>query len=155
MIAQGSATLSANALDFLADSATYAISLWAIGRSLTVRTGAAISLLGLFGVLANLAAAALLVRYRGGDANVRSSGSARATTAVSHHRKAAHSHLPRRSTASIHRAARLFLPHAEVPVGTTLHWNHKPTELGRSPQSRPFFGRNHVSFSGKCARMPA
>jgi Co/Zn/Cd efflux system component len=103
-LAEGSASLSANALDFLADSATYAISLWVIGRSLTVRTGAAlfkglslgavalsvggfatwralagaapsgeaISLLGLFGALANLAAAALLVRYRGGDANVRS-----------------------------------------------------------------------------------
>jgi Co/Zn/Cd efflux system component len=101
---QGSASLSANALDFLADSATYAVSLWAIGRSIGVRTGAAlfkglslgaiavsvagfaawrawsgaapsgeaISALGLFGALANLAAAALLVRYRDGDANVRS-----------------------------------------------------------------------------------
>lgn len=101
---EGSASLSANALDFLADSATYAISLWAIGKSVGVRTGAAlfkgfslgavalsvagfaawrawsgaapsgeaISALGLFGALANLAAAALLVRYRDGDANVRS-----------------------------------------------------------------------------------
>lgn len=101
---QGSASLSANALDFLADSATYAISLWAIGRSVAVRTGAAlfkgvslglvalsvagfaawrawsgaapsgeaISALGLFGALANLVAAGLLVRYRHGDANVRS-----------------------------------------------------------------------------------
>jgi Co/Zn/Cd efflux system component len=101
---QGSASLSANALDFLADSATYAISLWAIGKSVGVRTGAAlfkgfslgavalsvagfaawrawsgaapsgeaISALGLFGALANLAAAGLLVRYRDGDANVRS-----------------------------------------------------------------------------------
>jgi len=101
---QGSASLSANALDFLADSATYAISLWAIGRSVGVRTGAAlfkglslaavalsvvgfaawrawtgaapsgeaISVLGLFGALANLVAAALLVRFRDGDANVRS-----------------------------------------------------------------------------------
>ncbi|CAN5191609.1 cation transporter [soil metagenome] len=101
---QGSASLSANALDFLADSATYAISLWAIGRSVAVRTGAAlfkgvslgvvalsvvgfaawrawsgaapsgeaISALGLFGALANLIAAGLLVRYRDGDANVRS-----------------------------------------------------------------------------------
>jgi Co/Zn/Cd efflux system component len=103
-LAQGSASLSANALDFLADSATYAISLWAIGRSVAVRTGAAlfkglslgavalsvagfaawrawtgaapsgeaISILGLFGALANLVAAALLVRFRDGDANVRS-----------------------------------------------------------------------------------
>ena len=101
---QGSAALSANALDFLADSATYAISLWAIGRSVETRTaaalfkgvtlgavalsvlsfaawrawsgaapsGEAISALGMFGALANLAAAALLVRYRDGDANVRS-----------------------------------------------------------------------------------
>jgi Co/Zn/Cd efflux system component len=101
---QGSASLSANALDFLADSATYAISLWAIGKSVGIRTGAAlfkglslgvvalsvagfaawrawsgaepsgeaISILGLFGALANLVAAALLVRYRDGDANVRS-----------------------------------------------------------------------------------
>lgn len=101
---QGSASLSANALDFLGDSATYAISLWAIGRPVAVRTaaallkglslgvvalsvvgfaiwrawsgaapsGEAISALGLFGALVNLAAAALLVRYRDGDANVRS-----------------------------------------------------------------------------------
>lgn len=39
---QGSASLGANALDFLADSATYAISLWAIGRSVRVRSGAAL-----------------------------------------------------------------------------------------------------------------
>jgi len=101
---EGSASLSANALDFLGDSVTYAISLWAIGRSLRVRTsaalfkglslgamavavggfavvralsgetpsGPAISGLGLFGAGANLVAAALLVRYRNGDANVRS-----------------------------------------------------------------------------------
>lgn len=103
-LAQGSASLSANALDFLADSATYAISLWVIGKSVQIRTGAAllkgasllavalsvggfavwrafsgaapsgeaITGLGLFGALANLAAALLLVRYRDGDANVRS-----------------------------------------------------------------------------------
>lgn len=101
---QGSVSLSANALDFLADSATYAISLWAIGRSVAIRSGAAlfkgvslgavalsvagyavwrawtgappsgqaISALGIFGALANLLAAALLVRFRDGDANVRS-----------------------------------------------------------------------------------
>jgi Co/Zn/Cd efflux system component len=103
-IAQGSAALGANALDFLADSATYAISLWAIGKSVKVRSGAAlvkgaslavlalsvlafavwraltgappegfvITGLGLFGFAANAVAALLLVRYREGDANVRS-----------------------------------------------------------------------------------
>lgn len=103
-LAQGSAALGANALDFLADSATYAISLWAIGKSLKVRSGAAlikgaslavlavsilafaiwravtgappegfvITGLGLFGFFANALAALLLVRYREGDANVRS-----------------------------------------------------------------------------------
>lgn len=103
-LAQGSAALAANAMDFLADSATYAISLWAIGKSVQVRSGAAvfkslslllmavsvlgyaiwraatgqppegsvITGLGLFGFAANLAAAALLLRYREGDANVRS-----------------------------------------------------------------------------------
>ena len=99
-----SASLGANALDFLADSATYVISLWAIGRSVRVRSVAAlakgaslallalfilgfaiwravsgaapeglvITSLGLFGFLANVFAALLLVRYRDGDANVRS-----------------------------------------------------------------------------------
>ena len=101
---QGSTALSANALDFIADAVTYAISLWAIGRSVHTRSGAAllkggslavmavlilgyalwrtltgappsgpvISGLGLFGAAVNLAAAGLLVRYRNGDANVRS-----------------------------------------------------------------------------------
>lgn len=41
-LVQGSASLGANALDFLADSATYAISLWAIGKSVGVRSGAAL-----------------------------------------------------------------------------------------------------------------
>lgn len=100
----GSASLAANTLDFGGDAATYALSLWAIGRSVRVRTGAAtvksaslaamaivllalagwraltavqpdggaISGLGLFGVAANLLAALLLVRFREGDANVRS-----------------------------------------------------------------------------------
>lgn len=39
---QGSASLGANALDFLADAATYGISLAVIGRSVAVRSGAAI-----------------------------------------------------------------------------------------------------------------
>lgn len=100
----GSASLAANTLDFLADAATYGLSLWAIGRSVRTRAGAAlvkgaslaamaagilgfaiwraasgtmpdataISGLGFFGAAANLAAALLLVRYRQGDANVRS-----------------------------------------------------------------------------------
>lgn len=100
----GSASLAANTLDFAADAATYALSLWAIGRSVRTRSNAAlvksgslvlmaigilgfavwraatgatpdagtISGLGLFGVAANLVAALLLVKYRDGDANVRS-----------------------------------------------------------------------------------
>jgi len=100
----GSASLAANTLDFAADAATYGLSLWAIGKSVRVRSGAAliksgslavmalailgfavwralvgappegaaISGLGLFGAAANLLAALLLVRYREGDANVRS-----------------------------------------------------------------------------------
>ncbi len=100
----GSAALAANTLDFAADAATYALSLWAIGKSVQVRSGAAfvksaslaamavgilgfafwravsgsqpegtaISGLGLFGAGANLVAALLLVRFREGDANVRS-----------------------------------------------------------------------------------
>lgn len=48
---QGSASLGANALDFAGDSATYAISLWAIGRAAPVRARAAMikgaSLVGL------------------------------------------------------------------------------------------------------------
>ena len=99
-----SASLAANTLDFAADAATYALSLWAIGKSVQVRSGAAliksaslgimalgilgfavwravagalpeggaISGLGLFGAAANLLAALLLVRFREGDANVRS-----------------------------------------------------------------------------------
>jgi Co/Zn/Cd efflux system component len=49
----GSASVAANALDFLADGATYAISLWAIGKSVGVRSatamvkGASLAVLGL------------------------------------------------------------------------------------------------------------
>ena len=99
-----SASLAANTLDFAADAATYGLSLWAIGNSAQVRSGAAfaksaslggmalvilsfaiwraisgaapeggaISGLGLFGVAVNVVAALLLVRFREGDANVRS-----------------------------------------------------------------------------------
>ncbi|CAN1569011.1 CzcD Co/Zn/Cd efflux system component [Caulobacteraceae bacterium] len=38
----GSASLAANALDFLADAATYALSLWVIGKSVSIRSGAAL-----------------------------------------------------------------------------------------------------------------
>lgn len=48
---QGSASLGANALDFAGDSASYAISLWAIGRAASTRSKAALikaaSLVGL------------------------------------------------------------------------------------------------------------
>lgn len=48
----GSAALAANTLDFLADAATYALSLWAIGRSAQVRAGAALFKGGSLAVMA-------------------------------------------------------------------------------------------------------
>lgn len=42
-VAQGSAALAANALDFLADSVTYAVSPWGIGRSMRLHAGAALA----------------------------------------------------------------------------------------------------------------
>lgn len=100
----GSQALKADALDFAADTATYAISLAVIGRPLRTRAlaaiakGASLSLMGLWvlgstlwqalgpglpeaqvmgaiGLLAlaaNLASVLLLLRWREGDANVRS-----------------------------------------------------------------------------------
>jgi Co/Zn/Cd efflux system component len=100
----GSQALKADALDFLGDTLTYAMTLWAIGRPLAVRAaaalvkGASLGLMGLWvlgstlwqvmvagvpdapvmGVVgalacaANLASVLLLLRYREGDANVRS-----------------------------------------------------------------------------------
>lgn len=100
----GSQALQADALDFLADTATYAISLAVIGRPLSVRAAAALAkgaslavmgawvlgstlwqafvadvpsgeIMGIVGFLAlaaNLASVLLLVRWRDGDANVRS-----------------------------------------------------------------------------------
>lgn len=102
--ASGSMALRADALDFLGDTVTYAISLWAIGKSLRTRASAALGkgvslalmgawvlgetiyrvfvvgvpdevIMGAIGVLAfaaNLASVLLLMRYREGDANVRS-----------------------------------------------------------------------------------
>ena len=100
----GSQALQADALDFLADSATYGISLAVIGASVPVRAWAAFAkgisltlmglwvfgstayhvlvlglpraeIMGVVGFLAlaaNVASVLLLMRYKDGDANVRS-----------------------------------------------------------------------------------
>jgi len=100
----GSQALKADALDFLGDTFTYAISLFVIGMSLRVRATAALlkgvslaamglfvlgstahqvlvlgvpsaPVMGIVGVLAlcaNMASVLVLMRYRDGDANVRS-----------------------------------------------------------------------------------
>lgn len=99
-----SQALKADALDFLGDAATYALSLWAIGRAENTRANAALikalslffmaawvfgstlyhffysnqptaitmSTVGLLAFFANLVSVLLLMRYRNGDANVRS-----------------------------------------------------------------------------------
>ena len=99
-----SVALQADALDFIGDTATYAISLWVIGAPLLVRArvallkGVSLSLMALvvlgtslnfalagsapeapvmtaIGVLAlaaNLASVLILMRWRDGDANIRS-----------------------------------------------------------------------------------
>jgi Co/Zn/Cd efflux system component len=99
-----SQALKADALDFLGDSATYALSLWAIGRSIETRTNVAmikgVSLLlmavwvlastiyymfvvnspsapimtgvALAALTANLISVVLLMKFRDGDANIRS-----------------------------------------------------------------------------------
>jgi Co/Zn/Cd efflux system component len=103
-IAAGSASLQADALDFFADAANYAISLAVAGMALAWRARAALlkgitlvalglwvagttglhaylgsvphadvmSVVGLLALLSNGAVAAMLYRYRGGDANMRS-----------------------------------------------------------------------------------
>jgi Co/Zn/Cd efflux system component len=103
-IAAGSMALQADALDFLGDTATYAISLYVIGRAARLRASAAllkgVSLgglglwvlgatvyrvfvlgvpdglvmggVGMLAFAANAISALLLLRYRDGDANVRS-----------------------------------------------------------------------------------
>jgi Co/Zn/Cd efflux system component len=100
----GSLALQADALDFLGDTLTYAISLWVIGRPAEWRARAAlfkgISLgvmglwvlgatvyrvlvlglpdplvmgaIGVLALVANITSALLLMRFRDGDANVRS-----------------------------------------------------------------------------------
>ncbi|WP_022942412.1 cation transporter [Psychromonas hadalis] len=99
-----SQALQADALDFLGDTLTYGISLWAIGKSLTLRSNVALfkgySLLlmalwvfastlyrffvlgspdaltmggiALLAFTANVVSVLLLMRYKDGDANVRS-----------------------------------------------------------------------------------
>jgi len=99
-----SQALKADALDFLSDSLTYAMSLWAIGRSVEVRSNVALikgvslfvlaiwilvstfyyalvtnnpsspimSGVALAALAANSLSVLLLMRYRDGDANVRS-----------------------------------------------------------------------------------
>lgn len=100
----GSQALRADALDFLADAATYGLSLWVIGRPLATRARVAMAkglsllvmglwvfgstlwlffgpglpraeVMGVVGALAlaaNLSSVLILMRYRNGDANVRS-----------------------------------------------------------------------------------
>lgn len=100
----GSKALQADALDFAGDAATYAISLWVIGKPLLWRSraatfkGVSLLLMGVFVVistvaafgkaepplagwmagvalmalLANVVSAILLMKFREGDANVRS-----------------------------------------------------------------------------------
>ncbi|NND81945.1 MAG: cation transporter [Gammaproteobacteria bacterium] len=99
-----SQSLKADALDFLGDSATYALSLWAVGKPAATRSNVALikgfSLLGLAlwvlgstlyyvvvanspsapimgsvaiaALMANITSVVLLMKYRDGDANVRS-----------------------------------------------------------------------------------
>ncbi|SLN49290.1 cation transporter [Oceanibacterium hippocampi] len=103
-ISAGSMALQADALDFLGDSLTYALSLAVIGRALAVRARAALfkgvslgllgcwvlgstlyrvfiletpdalsmGTIGTLAFVANVASALLLLRFRNGDANVRS-----------------------------------------------------------------------------------
>lgn len=100
----GSQALKADALDFLADAATYSLSLWTIGRSMQTRSNAALlkgmslllmgawvfcssiyqmfilhvpgaplmSAIGLLALFANVTSVLILMRYKNGDANVRS-----------------------------------------------------------------------------------
>jgi Co/Zn/Cd efflux system component len=77
-LAAGSASLQADALDFLADAGNYGVSLFVIGVALRYRAmaalakGATMGVVGLAALLANAAVFGLLWAYRGGDANMRS-----------------------------------------------------------------------------------
>ncbi len=100
----GSQALQADALDFFGDALTYGISLAVIGKSINIRTSAALfkgislflmgfwvlgstiyrvfymsvpeaeimGIIGFLALLTNLVSVMLLVRYKDGDANVRS-----------------------------------------------------------------------------------
>ncbi len=100
----GSRALQADALDFLADSLTYGLSFWVLGKPLRWRSYAALAkgvsllliggwvlgstlweaftvhqpqpevmgVIGLLALAANVASVLILLRYRDGDANVRS-----------------------------------------------------------------------------------
>lgn len=100
----GSQALQADALDFLGDTISYAVSLWAIGKALSIRSRAAMAkgvslalmaawvtgstlykvlilntpdaltmgTVAIAAFVANLVSVLLLMRYREGDANVRS-----------------------------------------------------------------------------------
>ncbi len=100
----GSQALQADALDFLGDTISYAVSLWAIGKALAIRSRAALAkgislalmaawvtgstlykvlilntpdaltmgTVAIAAFVANLVSVLLLMRYRDGDANVRS-----------------------------------------------------------------------------------
>lgn len=102
--AANSQALKADALDFLADTVTYAISLWVIGKSQAFRASAALakglslaamglgvlavtawqvlvlglpsagtmSVIGFLALAANVASVLILMKWREGDANVRS-----------------------------------------------------------------------------------
>ena len=63
-LAAGSASLQADALDFLTDAGNYGISPLVVGMALRYRAGAALA--------ANAAAFGMLWAYRGGDSNMRS-----------------------------------------------------------------------------------
>jgi len=77
-LAAGSVSLQADALDFLADTANYGISLFVIGLALRCRALAALAsciMMGAVGMAAlasNAAVFALLWAYRSGDSNMRS-----------------------------------------------------------------------------------
>ena len=70
-----SVALQADALDFLGDSATYAMTLIVLGMSLRWRAAAAMIkglAIGTLALAANVISAVILFRYRKGDSNMRS-----------------------------------------------------------------------------------
>src|SRR5229473_2130474 len=73
-LAAGSASLQADALDFLGDAANYGVSLFVIGMALRYRAMAAVAMgvIGFVALAVNAAAFGLLYAFRSGDANMRS-----------------------------------------------------------------------------------